>query len=89
MGMPPMGPPPSALPPQSMGAPTPDAALPADTVAPAPAQPSPVAMGIIQNVSNIVTSALTVTSGIASADIKKVNAVTVTGNGSPGTEWGP
>lgn len=35
------------------------------------------------------TGQISLSSGIASADIKKVNAVTVTGNGQTGTEWGP
>lgn len=34
------------------------------------------------------TGEISITSGIASADIKKINAVTVNGNGS-GTPWGP
>lgn len=42
----------------------------------------------ITDVSNIVTGAITVSGGIASADIKKVNNVTVNGDGS-GTPWGP
>lgn len=37
------------------------------------------------NFSSLAISA----GGIASADIKYVNAVEVTGNGEPGTEWGP
>lgn len=32
---------------------------------------------------------ITASGGIVSADVKKVNAVTVTGDGQPGTEWGP
>lgn len=46
-------------------------------------------VGSVADVSNIVSEAITVSGGIASADIKKVNDVTVDGDGQPGTEWGP
>jgi len=50
---------------------------------------------VIGNVGgNVVGSvasvtAITASGGIVSADVKKVNAVTVDGDGQPGTEWGP
>lgn len=41
-------------------------------------------LGTVASVADITTSG-----GIVSADVKKVNAVTVTGNGAVGSEWGP
>lgn len=46
---------------------------------------------IVASVSGAVGSvtAITASGGIVSADIKKVNAITVTGSGTAGSPWGP
>lgn len=48
-------------------------------------------VGAVGSVTGSVGSvtAITASGGIVSADIKKVNAITVSGDGQPGTEWGP
>lgn len=46
-------------------------------------------VGSVSDVTNIVTSTLTVSGGIAESNVKQVNDVTVDGDGQPGTEWGP
>lgn len=47
------------------------------------------AVGSVTDVTNIVSGAITVSGGIASADVKKVNAVTVNGTGTGVDPWGP